>query len=105
MPASIFLPSHVPIGVIATSSTFTCTSNSTVLEERKPLLAFVRYNSRMSKGKNPSFVDYYELLGVQTTVSDQTLRKAFLLKAKAAHPDAGGSTEAMQQLNKAYKTL
>lgn len=59
----------------------------------------------MSKGKKSSFVDYYELLGVKTTVSDQALRKAFLLRAKDAHPDAGGSTEAMQQLNKAYKTL
>lgn len=51
------------------------------------------------------FVDYYELLGVKPTTDIPQIRKAYLLKAKEHHPDAGGSTETMQQLNKAYKTL
>lgn len=51
------------------------------------------------------FVDYYALLGIEYGTEGGELKRAYLLKAKQAHPDAGGSTEAMQELNLAYRTL
>lgn len=57
----------------------------------------------MSSGEE--FTDYYQLLGVELDADNATLKKAYFMQAKTAHPDAGGSTEAMQQLAKAYKIL
>ncbi len=51
------------------------------------------------------FVDYYALLDVEYGSEGGDLKRAYLLKAKETHPDAGGSTEAMQELNLAYRTL
>lgn len=51
------------------------------------------------------FVDYYQLLGIQTNASGIQIRDAFINKAKQNHPDVGGSTESMRLLNAAYKTL
>jgi curved DNA-binding protein CbpA len=59
----------------------------------------------MSEHKSSDFVDYYEVLGVQPSAEVAEIRRAYLLLAKEHHPDAGGSTETMQQLNTAYKTL
>jgi len=51
------------------------------------------------------FVDYYEVLGVSTDTEPAQIRLAYLKLAKDHHPDAGGSTEQMQTINTAYKTL
>lgn len=51
------------------------------------------------------FIDFYQLLTVDTDASETEIKKAYFRLAKEAHPDAGGSTEAMQQLNQAYRTL
>jgi DnaJ-class molecular chaperone len=51
------------------------------------------------------FVDYYEVLGVTTDTEPAQIRLAFLKLAKDHHPDAGGSTEEMQKINTAYRTL
>jgi len=51
------------------------------------------------------FIDYYKLLDVEPNASNYQIRRAFILKAKQYHPDVGGSTESMQLLNNAYKTL
>jgi curved DNA-binding protein CbpA len=59
----------------------------------------------MSVQGSADFVDFYKLLGVKPSSELSQIRRAFILKAKEHHPDAGGSTEYMQQLNKAYKTL
>ncbi|HSH18581.1 MAG TPA: DnaJ domain-containing protein [Candidatus Saccharimonadales bacterium] len=59
----------------------------------------------MSSPTGRDFVDYYELLGLHPTAEIADIRRAYILKAKQHHPDAGGSTEDMQQLNSAYKTL
>lgn len=59
----------------------------------------------MSEGTHSDFVDYYEVLGVQPDTEVSYIRKVYILKAKEHHPDAGGSTETMQQLNVAYRTL
>lgn len=55
--------------------------------------------------RKEEFVDYYALLGVEYGTEGVELKRAYLLTAKEAHPDAGGSNEAMQQLNLAYRTL
>lgn len=52
-----------------------------------------------------SFVDYYDLLEVDYTASTTEIRSSYLRLAKLIHPDTGGSTEKMQLLNSAYKTL
>jgi curved DNA-binding protein len=59
----------------------------------------------MSAYGNAEFIDYYKLLGVAPTAEISEIRKAYLIMAKEHHPDAGGETLMMQQLNKAYKTL
>ncbi|MFZ1249538.1 MAG: J domain-containing protein [Candidatus Saccharimonadales bacterium] len=59
----------------------------------------------MSSQGRKSFTDYYALLGVPPTASSGVIRTAYLKAAKSSHPDAGGSAEAMQALNKAYETL
>lgn len=51
------------------------------------------------------FTDYYLLLGVEYDAEPSEIKRGYLRLAKEAHPDAGGSTEAMQQLNHAYRTL
>lgn len=44
---------------------------------------------------------WWEVLGVVQTAGKDAVERAFREKAKAAHPDAGGSTEAMAELNRA----
>jgi curved DNA-binding protein CbpA len=59
----------------------------------------------MSNSGNSSFVDYYQLLGIHPGADSAQIRAAFIQSAKLHHPDVGGSTETMLQLNVAYKTL
>jgi curved DNA-binding protein CbpA len=59
----------------------------------------------MSSAENTTFVDFYEVLGVQPNAEMSEIRRAYILKAKEHHPDAGGSVEMMRKLNTAYKTL
>ena len=55
--------------------------------------------------ESTSFVDYYELLGVAANTEPAEIKRAFLRLAGEHHPDVGGSTEVMQQLTAAYRTL
>lgn len=57
------------------------------------------------KDESSDFVDYYRLLGVSPNSDAAEIRRSFIALAKEHHPDSGGSTELMQDLNKAYKTL
>lgn len=59
----------------------------------------------MSISDQAAFVDYYELLHINPSADASQIRRAYILRAKEHHPDAGGSTEMMQLLNRAYKTL
>lgn len=59
----------------------------------------------MSMSMNGEFIDYYELLEVSYSSTGAEIRASFLKLAKSLHPDAGGSTEQMQELNDAYTTL
>lgn len=49
--------------------------------------------------------DLYDELGVGKDASQDDIKKAYRKKAFKAHPDRGGSTEAMQRLALAYKVL
>ncbi len=48
--------------------------------------------------------NWWEVLGVSEFAKKDEIRKAFIEKAKKAHPDAGGTTEEFQELQKAYET-
>lgn len=49
--------------------------------------------------------DYYEILGVSKTASDEEIKKAYRKKAVKLHPDHGGSEKDFKELNEAYDTL
>lgn len=49
--------------------------------------------------------NYYELLDVPPAASSSEINTAFKSKAKDVHPDQGGSTQRMKQLQKARETL
>jgi hypothetical protein len=49
--------------------------------------------------------DYYFELGIPFNADLEAIRKAYRQKAFAAHPDHGGSHEAMLQINEAYEIL
>ncbi|CAH8666255.1 DnaJ (Hsp40), sub B, member 12, variant 3 [Schistosoma haematobium] len=52
--------------------------------------------------------DYYEILGVSRTASDEEIKKAFKLHALKFHPDknrAPGAAEAFKKIKKAYEVL
>lgn len=53
----------------------------------------------------PSQESPYDVLGVKPTASQEEIEAAYRQKARFAHPDAGGSTEAMQRLNDARQRL
>jgi curved DNA-binding protein CbpA len=59
----------------------------------------------MDVSKQDGFIDYYQLLGLSPAAEIPEIRRAYIKKAKKQHPDAGGSTESMRELNRAYKTL
>jgi DnaJ domain len=50
-------------------------------------------------------INYYATLGIARTATASEIKDAYRHRAKAAHPDAGGSVEAMARVNEAYKAL
>lgn len=50
--------------------------------------------------KNP-----YETLGVDKGETKEGIKRAYKNKARSSHPDAGGSTEQMAEVNEAYRVL
>lgn len=64
------------------------------------------------KAGRPSFAvgekavtDLYRILGVKRSAPRKDIHKAYRKKAKTAHPDAGGSVEAFNELVMAYSVL
>lgn len=49
--------------------------------------------------------DYYEVLGVGKTASDDEIKKAFRKAAIEHHPDKGGDEKKFQEINEAYEVL
>ena len=58
-----------------------------------------RHEPRASGG------DYYRVLHLRETAPVELIESAYRVLARLHHPDAGGSTEAMQQINGAYAAL
>jgi curved DNA-binding protein CbpA len=49
--------------------------------------------------------DPYIVLGLKPSAAAAEIKRAYHKQAKAAHPDAGGSVDAMASVNEAYQTL
>lgn len=50
-------------------------------------------------------MDYYELLGVQKSASQEEIKKAFHKLAHKHHPDKGGDEKKFKEINEAYQVL
>jgi hypothetical protein len=73
------------------------------VELRHGTLALVRSSFMGFKALPPmAGSSWWEVLGVDRNESWQTIEQTYRAKAKKAHPDAGGSTDAMQRLTAAY---
>jgi curved DNA-binding protein len=49
--------------------------------------------------------DYYSILGVAKTATDDEIKKAYRKLASTHHPDKGGSKEKFQEIQEAYSAL
>ena len=50
-------------------------------------------------------MDYYELLGVSKSASQEEIKKAFHKLAHKYHPDKGGDEKKFKVINEAYQVL
>ncbi|MEK7143942.1 MAG: DnaJ domain-containing protein, partial [Patescibacteria group bacterium] len=49
--------------------------------------------------------DYYKILGVNKSASDEEIKKAFRRLAHKYHPDKGGDEKKFKEINEAYSVL
>jgi curved DNA-binding protein CbpA len=72
-----------------------------------------KYNSQFVPYGNPfevlgilkDFVDYYEILGIESTATLEDIKRAYRSKARSVHPDVGGDAESFKAVKDAYDTL
>lgn len=57
------------------------------------------------KPKYDASLDPFKILGVSMTASEEEVNAAYKSKAKAAHPDHGGSNEDMVKINAAFEVI
>ena len=50
-------------------------------------------------------MDYYSILGIPKTASQDEIRKAYKKQSMQHHPDRGGNEENFKKINEAYSTL
>jgi curved DNA-binding protein len=50
-------------------------------------------------------MDYYNILGVDRSASQDDIKKAYRKLAAKHHPDRGGDTAKFQEISAAYDTL
>ena len=49
--------------------------------------------------------DYYDILGISKSATDEEIKTAYRKLAKIYHPDKGGDKNKFQEIQKAYETL
>jgi len=49
--------------------------------------------------------NYYDILGVKETASQDDIKKSYRKLAKENHPDAGGNEDKFKKISEAYDTL
>jgi len=49
--------------------------------------------------------DYYQILGIPKTASQEEIKRAYYALAHKYHPDKGGDMEKMKEINEAYQVL
>lgn len=54
---------------------------------------------------SPLSASAYEVLGVEATADDETLRRAYRLRLRQAHPDTGGDAALFIQVQKAWELV
>jgi molecular chaperone DnaJ len=54
---------------------------------------------------NQNFKNYYKILGVEESASQEEIKKAYHRLAHQHHPDKGGDEEKFKEMNEAYQTL
>ncbi|EIM05018.1 DnaJ-class molecular chaperone with C-terminal Zn finger domain [Planococcus antarcticus DSM 14505] len=51
------------------------------------------------------FIDYYTLLNILPTASEELIKRAYRIQSKELHPDQGGNEQQFIQLTEAYEVL
>lgn len=60
-------------------------------------------NPKVRRAARSAAKGWWDILGVKPDASEDEIKRAYRAKAKAAHPDAGGSKDEMAELNAARR--
>ena len=77
-------------------------------QDRRDRPALYGKSGRLAKGMTTNKRDYYDVLGVARSASDEELKKAFRRLALEYHPDRNqtdGAEERFKEINEAYQVL
>ena len=73
--------------------------------QRGILEQYKQFFQQLPAAGESSYVDPYEVLGIRPDAGMDVAEAAYRALAKTAHPDMGGSDEAMRRLNRAFEAL